>query len=71
MFESLSRGIGLGQKDKVIVEGFLVVDGELNHKNCSSTGLMDKRRNRMVRDTRKKSEGKIVTVEYKDQSSII
>lgn len=71
MFESLSRGIGLGQKDRVFIEGFLVADGELNHKNYSSTGLMDKRRNRMVRDTRKKSEGKIVTVEYKDQSSII
>ena len=66
----ISRGIGLKQKDKVFVEGFLVADGELNHKSCLSTGLTDKG-NRVVRDTREKSEEKTVTVQYKDQSSII
>lgn len=45
MVESLiSRGIGLGQKDKVFVEGFLMTDGELNHENCFSAGLTDKRK---------------------------
>lgn len=41
MVESLiSMWIGLGQKDKVFVEGFLVADREWNHKNCYSTGLI-------------------------------
>lgn len=63
--------IGLGQKDKVFVEGFLVADREWNHKNCYSTGLTNKRRNGVMRDTREKRKRKIVTVQDKDQSSVI
>lgn len=70
MVESLiSLGIGLGQQDKVFVEGLLVADGDMSHKICYSTDLTDKRRNGVVRDTREKRKRTIVTVQDKDQSS--